>query len=201
MDLKKVNDSELISAYIKGDENAFTILVNRYKSKIYTTIYLVVKDTYVAEDLTQDTFIKAIRTLKEGRYNEEGKFLPWILRIAHNLAIDYFRRAKRYPNVVFEDGSSVFNSLSFAEDSIESVQVRKETHENLRSLIKKLPHQQREVLIMRHYEDMSFQEIAESTGVSINTALGRMRYALINLRKMMSKTKYAYDTDLYLTSE
>jgi RNA polymerase sigma factor (sigma-70 family) len=196
-----VNESELISAYIQGDESAFAALVNRYKSKIYTTIYLVVKDSYVAEDLMQDTFIKAIKTLKEGRYNEEGKFLPWILRIAHNLAIDYFRRAKRYPNVVFEDGSSVFNSLSFADESVESVQITKESHEHLRSMIKKLPNQQREVLVMRHYEDLSFQEIAEATGVSINTALGRMRYALINLRKLMSKTKYAYDTNLYSDAE
>jgi RNA polymerase sigma factor (sigma-70 family) len=196
-----VNESELISAYIQGDESAFAALVNRYKSKIYTTIYLVVKDSYVAEDLMQDTFIKAIKTLKEGRYNEEGKFLPWILRIAHNLAIDYFRRAKRYPNVVFEDGSSVFNSLTFADESVESVQITKESHEHLRSMIKKLPNQQREVLVMRHYEDLSFQEIAEATGVSINTALGRMRYALINLRKLMSKTKYAYDTNLYSDAE
>lgn len=201
MEKNKVNESELISAYIRGDENAFSVLVNRYKSKVYTTIYLVVKDSYVAEDLTQDTFIKAIKTLKEGRYNEEGKFLPWILRIAHNLAIDYFRRAKRYPSVVFEDGSSVFNSMNFAEDSIESAQIKKESHEHLRSLIKKLPDQQREVLVMRHYEELSFQEIAEATGVSINTALGRMRYALINLRKLMSKTKYAYDTNLYIDSE
>jgi RNA polymerase sigma factor (sigma-70 family) len=197
MDKILVNESELISAYIKGSESAFETLVNRYKSKVYTTIYLVVKDTYVAEDLLQDTFIKAIKTLKEGRYNEEGKFLPWILRIAHNLAIDYFRRAKRYPNVVFEDGSSVFNSLSFADDSVESIQIEKESHEHLRSMIKMLPQQQREVLVMRHYEDLSFQEIADATGVSINTALGRMRYALINLRKLMSKNKYAYDANLY----
>lgn len=196
-----VSESELISAYIRGDEKAFATLVKRYKNRVYTTIYLVVKDTYVAEDLTQDTFIKAIKTLKEGRYNEEGKFLPWILRIGHNLAIDYFRRAKRYPSVVFEDGSSVFNSLNFAEDSIESNQIKKESHEQLRGLIKLLPQQQREVLVMRHYEDLSFQEIAEATGVSINTALGRMRYALINLRKLMSKTKYAYDKNLYLDTE
>lgn len=199
MEKVRVNESELVSAYIRGDQNAFNILVERYKSKIYTTIYLVVKDQYVAEDLMQDTFIKAIKTLKNGRYNEEGKFLPWILRIAHNLAIDYFRRAKRYPSVVFEDGSNVFNTLNFSEHSIEDKQVRKETHEHLRDLIKKLPDQQREVLIMRHYEEMSFQEIADSTGVSINTALGRMRYALINLRKMMSKSVYAYDTNLYNT--
>ncbi|SOE20963.1 RNA polymerase, sigma subunit, ECF family [Spirosomataceae bacterium TFI 002] len=199
MEKVRVNESELVSAYIRGDKNAFNILVERYKSKIYTTIYLVVKDQYVAEDLMQDTFIKAIKTLKNGRYNEEGKFLPWILRIAHNLAIDYFRRAKRYPSVVFEDGSNVFNSLSFSENTIEDKQVQKETHDHLRDLIKKLPDQQREVLIMRHYEEMSFQEIADSTGVSINTALGRMRYALINLRKMMSKSVYAYDTNLYNT--
>lgn len=196
-----VNESELISSYLCGNESAFSELVIRYKSKVYTTIYLVVKDSYVAEDLMQDTFIKAIKTLKEGRYNEEGKFLPWILRIAHNLAIDYFRRAKRYPNVVFEDGSSVFNTLNFAEESIESVQITKESHEHLRSMIKQLPQQQREVLVMRHYEDLSFQEIAEATGVSINTALGRMRYALINLRKLMSKTKYAYDANLYIDAE
>jgi RNA polymerase sigma factor (sigma-70 family) len=200
MEKVQVNESELISAYIRGDENAFNTLVLRYKSKVYTTIYLVVKDTYVAEDLMQDTFIKAIKTLKSGRYNEEGKFLPWILRIAHNLAIDYFRRARRYPNVVFEDGSNVFNTLNFSEESIESKQIKKESHEQLRSVIKRLPEQQREVLIMRHYEDMSFQEIADATGVSINTALGRMRYALINLRKMMSKTTYAYDTNLYIDS-
>jgi len=197
MEKIQVSDCELVSAYIKGDEGAFSILVDRYKSKVFTTIVLVVKDTYVAEDLMQDTFIKAIKTLRNGRYNEEGKFLPWILRIAHNLAIDYFRRDKRYPNVVLEDGSNVFNTLSFSEDSMESIQVKKESHEHLRMLIKRLPEQQREVLIMRHYEDMSFQEIAEATGVSINTALGRMRYALINLRKMMSKTVYAYDTNLY----
>lgn len=197
MEKVRVNESELVSAYIRGDENAFNILVDRYKAKIYTTIYLVVKDPYIAEDLMQDTFIKAVKTLRSGRYNEEGKFLPWILRIAHNLAIDHFRRAKRYPSVVFEDGSSVFNSLNFSEGSVETKQVKKETHDHLRSLIKQLPDQQREVLIMRHYEEMSFQEIADATGVSINTALGRMRYALINLRKMMSKSIYAYDTNLY----
>lgn len=197
MEKVRVNESELVSAYIRGDESAFETLVERYKSKIYTTIYLVVKDQEVAEDLMQDTFIKAIRTLRNGKYNEEGKFLPWILRIAHNLAIDYFRRARRYPSVVFEDGSNVFNSLNFSEGSVETRQIKKESHEHLRGLIKQLPEQQREVLIMRHYEDMSFQEIADATGVSINTALGRMRYALINLRKMMSKSVYAYDTNLY----
>lgn len=193
----QLSDSELVSLYIRGQERAFEHLVNRYKSKVYTTIYLIVKDTFVAEDLTQDTFIKAVETLQSGKYNEEGKFLPWIVRIAHNLAIDHFRRDKRYPEVVFEDGSSVFNTMDFADDSIEAVTVRKETHEYLRELIKRLPDPQREVLVMRHYEDMSFQEIADATGVSINTALGRMRYALINLRKMMSKHTRNYDTNLY----
>ena len=198
MEKVHVNDSELVSLYIKNsDEKAFETLVRRYKSKVYTTIYLIVKDTFVAEDLMQDVFIKTVDVLRSGRYNDEGKFLPWILRIAHNMAIDYFRRDKRYPNVVFEDGSSVFNTLDFAEDSFEEIQIREESHAHLRSLIKMLPDTQREVLVMRHYEDMSFQEIADATGVSINTALGRMRYALINLRKMMSKHSPSYDTNLY----
>ena len=197
MEKFQVNDSELISLYVGGSENAFAKLVQRHKSKIYTTIYLIVKDQYVAEDLLQDTFVKAVEVLKNGRYNDEGKFLPWILRIAHNLAIDYFRRDKRYPEVVFEDGSSVFNTLEFADDSYESQQIRQETHEHLRELIQRLPETQREVLVMRHYEDLSFQEIADATGVSINTALGRMRYALINLRKQLSKRVPEYDTNFY----
>jgi RNA polymerase sigma factor (sigma-70 family) len=192
-----VSDSELVSRYINGDERAFETLVLRFKSKVYTTIYLIVKDTFVAEDLMQDTFIKAVDVLRSGKYNEEGKFLPWVLRIAHNMAIDYFRRDRRYPSVVFEDGSSVFNTLDFADDSYEDIQIKNETHAHLRDLIKKLPDVQREVLVMRHYEDMSFQEIADATGVSINTALGRMRYALINLRKMMSKNSPSYDTNFY----
>ncbi len=197
MEKYQVNDSELVSLYVQGNEKAFAKLVQRHKSKIYTTIYLIVKDQYVAEDLLQDTFVKAVEVLKSGRYNDEGKFLPWILRIAHNLAIDYFRREKRYPEVVFEDGSSVFNTLEFSDDSVESYQIRQETHEHLRELIQRLPESQREVLVMRHYEDLSFQEIADATGVSINTALGRMRYALINLRKQLSKHVPEYDTTLY----
>jgi RNA polymerase sigma factor (sigma-70 family) len=198
MDKFQVSDSELVALYVHGDEKAFEKLVQRHKSRIYTTIYLIVKDQYVAEDLLQDTFIKAVDTIKTGRYNDEGKFLPWIIRIAHNLAIDYFRRDKRYPNVVFEDGSSVFNTLDFSEDSVESVQIRQETHEQLREMIQRLPDVQRQVLIMRHYEDMSFQEIADATGVSINTALGRMRYALINLRKQFNQRTPQYDKNLYL---
>lgn len=197
MEKSLISDSALVSLYINGNEKAFEQLVHKHKSRVYTTIYLIVKDSYVAEDLLQDTFIKAVHTIKSGRYNDEGKFLPWIIRIAHNLAIDYFRRERRYPTVILEDGSNVFNTLDFSEDSAESVQIKKETHERLKELIQKLPDQQREVLMMRHYAEMSFQEIADATGVSINTALGRMRYALINLRKQMHKNKIRYDNNIY----
>ncbi|MBS1545031.1 MAG: sigma-70 family RNA polymerase sigma factor [Bacteroidetes bacterium] len=190
-------DSQLVSLYQQGNEEAFEVLLHRHKSRIYTAIYLIVKDRYKAEDLLQETFIKAVNTIKSGRYNEEGKFLPWISRIAHNLAIDSFRRSKRYPEIVLEDGSLVFNSMAFSEDSAESTRIAQETQVRLRDLIKELPAEQKQVLIMRRYMDMSFQEIADRTGVSINTALGRMRYALINLRKKMIKTQYAYDQNFY----
>jgi len=193
---KRLSDSELVSLYQNGNEEAFEMLLFRHKSKIYTAIYLIVKDRYTAEDLLQETFVKAINTIRGGRYNEEGKFLPWISRIAHNLAIDHFRKNKRYPEVVLEDGSRVFDSLEFAEESTESKQVLKETRLKLRDYIRELPVEQKHVLIMRHYFDMSFQEIADRTGVSINTALGRMRYALINLRKKMIKNR-AYDKSFY----
>src|SRR5688572_12760018 len=192
----RLSDSQLVSLYQTGNQEAFETLLHRHKSRIYTAIYLIVKDRYIAEDLLQETFVKAINTIRDGRYNEEGKFLPWISRIAHNLAIDHFRKDKRYPEVVLEDGSRLFNSLDFSEDSIESKQMARETRSKLRDCIKELPVEQKQVLIMRHYLDMSFQEIATRTGVSINTALGRMRYALINLRKKMSKYR-AYDKNFY----
>jgi len=193
----QLSDSALVSLYIAGNENAFEQLVNRHKNKVFTTILLIVKDTYTAEDLMQDAFIKAVHTMKGGRYNEEGKFSSWICRIAHNLAIDFFRKEKRSPMITLEDGSNVFNTLSFSEDSAESLQIKEDTHARLRELIQALPQTQREVLMMRHYADMSFQEIAEATGVSINTALGRMRYALINLRKKMQHNDITYDKNLY----
>ncbi len=192
-----VSDSQLVALYKTGNEEAFEKLVNRHKSRIFTAILLIVKDRYTAEDLMQETFIKVVNTIKSGRYNEEGKFLPWVMRIAHNLSIDHFRKNRRYPTVIMEDGSSVFNTLNFSEDSAESVQIRKDTHSMLKQFIRELPEAQREVLIMRHYMDMSFKEIADNTGVSINTALGRMRYALINLRKMMDKHNIAYDPNIY----
>lgn len=193
----QVSEAALISAYINGDDKAFETLVKKTKSKVYTSIYLIVKDRYIAEDLLQETYIKAIDVLKSGRYNEEGKFTPWIVRIAHNLAIDYFRKDKRYPTIILEDGSIVFNSFEFSEDSYEDIQLKQDQIVNIRELIKKLPDEQREVLMLRHYEELSFQEIADMTQVSINTALGRMRYALINLRKMLQKQELAYDAKLY----
>jgi RNA polymerase sigma-70 factor (ECF subfamily) len=193
----KSSDSELVSRYQNGTEKAFEVLLHRHKSRVYTAIYLIVKDRYIAEDLLQETFIKAINPIRGGRYNEEGKFLPWISRIAHNLAIDHFRKEKRYPEIVLEDGSRLLNSMDFAEESAEEKQLLKDTALRLRGFIKELPTEQKQVLIMRHFLKMSFQEIAERTNVSINTALGRMRYALINLRKKMIKNHLAYDKDFY----
>ena len=194
----ELSDGQLVTLYQNGNEEAFAELVERHRSRAYTTIFLIVKDTYVAEDLLQETFIKAVDTIKSNRYNEEGKFLPWLVRIAHNLAIDSYRRAKRHPMVVTSDGFSVFDTMEFAEESFEAAQIKEETYAHLRTMINKLPEPQREVLLMRHYGDMSFQEIAESTGVCINTALGRMRYALINLRKYMkTNNDRTYDPNHY----
>ncbi|SFU10819.1 RNA polymerase, sigma subunit, ECF family [Algoriphagus locisalis] len=190
-------DSELIAQYRNGSDAAFDLLVDRYKGKMYTTIFLIVKDQRVAEDLLQDVFVKVVKTLNSDKYNEEGKFQPWVMRIAHNLAIDYFRKAKRYPTILMEDGSNIFNSLRFAEENVEDRQVRDENIELVKRLIEELPETQKQVLIMRHYLDMSFQEIADQTGVSINTALGRMRYALIHLRKKMKQLNFAYDKTIY----
>jgi RNA polymerase sigma factor (sigma-70 family) len=194
---KGCSDSELVSRYQNGNDGAFEILLHRHKSRVYTAIYLIVKDRYKAEDLLQETFIKAVNTIKSGRYNDEGKFSAWISRIAHNLAIDNFRKKKRFPEIILEDGSRVFNSMEFAEPSMEEIHVLQDSKSKLRVLIRQLPIEQKQVLIMRHYLDMSFQEIADRTGVSINTALGRMRYALINLRKKMIPTSRAYDKSFY----
>ncbi|TVP51372.1 MAG: sigma-70 family RNA polymerase sigma factor [Mongoliibacter sp.] len=190
-------DSELIKQYRSGSEIAFEKLVEKYKSKVYTTIYLIVKDQGVAEDLLQDVFVKVVHTLNSDRYNEEGKFQPWLMRIAHNLAIDYFRKRKRYPTIIMEDGANIFNTMRFAEETIEDHKIKEDTFELVRKLIDELPESQKQVLIMRHYMDLSFQEIAEQTGVSINTALGRMRYALINMRKKMKQLNFAYDKTFY----
>ncbi|MCI1190071.1 sigma-70 family RNA polymerase sigma factor [Hymenobacter sp. DH14] len=196
MDLLQPSDSALISLYLAGQESAFALLLERHRSRVFTTILLIVRDEEVAEDLLQDTFIKAIHTMKSGRYNEEGKFAPWICRIAHNMAIDSFRRNKRTPHVSLSDNDRLANTLTIADDGPDDVLAREETHVRLRALIQELPAAQKEVLLMRHYGDMSFQEIADATGVSINTALGRMRYALINLRKKMTANSlHHYDSN------
>ncbi len=180
-----LSDQELVAIYIKGNESALAELIKRHKSKIFTSIYLLVKDHDLAEDIFQDTFVKVINTLRAGKYNEEGKFLPWVMRIAHNLVIDYFRKDKRTPIINTPEGFDIFEVLPFYEENIEDKMLKMNSHSELRKLITKLPDEQREVLIMRHYADLSFKEIADITDVSINTALGRMRYALNNLRKMM----------------
>ena len=195
MDLLHPSDSALISLYLAGQESAFALLLDRHRSRVFTTILLIVRDEEMAEDLLQDTFIKAIHTMKSGRYNEEGKFAPWICRIAHNMAIDSFRRNKRTPHVSLTDNERLANTLTIADDGPDDILAREETHERLRTLIQELPAAQKEVLLMRHYGDMSFQEIADATGVSINTALGRMRYALINLRKKMTAQIPHYDSN------
>ena len=189
----ELSDSCLVSLYIKGNEEALSVLIDRHKSRIFTTIYFIVKDKYIAEDLLQDVFIKTIKTIKCGKYNEQGKFLPWIVRVAHNQAIDHFRKEKRNPRITLQDGSDVFNCLKFSEDITEPNNLTKKTVQYIKKIIYELPEKQREVLVMRHYMQMSFQEIAESTKVSINTALGRMRYALISLRKKIKTKKIAYE--------
>ncbi|MGD1843419.1 MAG: RNA polymerase sigma factor [Thermonemataceae bacterium] len=178
-----LNDSALVAMYASGNERALEELIEKHRGKILGIINQIVKDEDEAKDILQETLIKAITKIKQGRYNEEGKFFPWIARIAHNLAIDCFRKDRRYPTTELEDNKQVTNSLDFSEASIEAAQIRKEVHQKLRNLIQTLPEKQKEVLMMRHYYSMSFQEIAQATNVSINTALGRMRYALINLRK------------------
>ncbi len=193
----KIDDAILVAQFQQGRKEAFETLLNRHKDKVYTTIYFIVKDRYTAEDLLQETFIKAIDRIECGKYNESGKFGPWIGRIAHNMAIDHFRKQKRNPELLTEDGSNVFSSMAFREESIEEIKIKEDTNLALKALIDKLPETQRTVLVMRHFSDMSFHEIAEETGVSINTALGRMRYALMNLRKMIKETNLAYDQNIY----
>ncbi len=192
MSIQSLNDNELVQLYIQGNEQSLEVLLNRHKRKIFSCILIVVRDKQLAEDIFQDTFFKVIQTLKRGMYNEEGKFLPWVIRISRNLIIDYFRKAKKMPPMpvyVNEDGEeiSVFNSLA-SEDTTEIRETSK-FKKSVRNLINELPNDQREVVLMRMYYDMSFKEISEFTNVSINTALGRMRYALFNLKKMIEERK------------
>lgn len=187
LQLKSLTDQELISLYLNDNPSAFEILLNRHKDRIYTSIYLFVKDTETAEDIFQEVFIKIIDTLKKGKYQNEDKFLQWALRISYNLCVDNFRKSKRMSIVANTDTFDVFNVLASDEDHMETSIIKSQTHSRLNTLIDQLPAEQREVIILRHYADMSFKEISKMTRVSINTSLGRMRYALINLRKMMTE--------------
>lgn len=194
MHASPVSDQELIVRYLKGDEECFSELVNRHERKIFTSIFLLVKDRDLANDIFQDTFIKVINTLRSGTYNEEGKFLSWVLRIAHNLVIDHFRREKRMPMLHDTEEYSIFDVIGLTDENVEDKLVRDQIHQMVRRLVEELPLDQREVVIMRHYGNMSFKEIAEHTNVSINTSLGRMRYALINLRKLIDDRKLILTT-------
>ena len=182
-------DSKLVSDYINGNETSLEILIKRHQQRLFSFIYSKVKDRDITEDIFQDTFIKVIRTLKKGNYNEEGKFLPWVVRISHNLIIDHFRKSNRMPKFRNTDEFDIFSILGDDVLNAEKKIIKEQIHADVRELINELPEEQKQVLVMRMYNDMSFNEISENTGVSINTALGRMRYALINLRKLIEKNK------------
>ena len=184
-------DNDLIHQFIDGDMNSLETLILRHKDKLYTSILFMVKDKYLAEDIFQDVLIKIIDTLRGGRYTEEGKFLPWAMRIAHNLCVDHFRKVKRTPAIKTSDDRDIFEVLNFTEDGADMKMMKRQSHDRVRKMLDLLPEDQREVIILRHYAELSFKEIAALTNCSINTALGRMRYGLINLRKMMSEKNIA----------
>ncbi len=189
--LTNLSDQQLIHLYVEGNPDALSKLVYRYKDKIFTSIYLLVKDKYLAEDIFQDSFIRIIDTLKTGKYTEEGKFLPWAMRIAHNLCVDHFRKIKRTPAIKTSDDRDIFEVINFSEAGADQKMMQNQSHDRVRKLLELLPDDQREVIIMRHYADLSFKEIATLTKCSINTALGRMRYGLINLRKLVAEKQIA----------
>lgn len=189
--LRTKTDHELIQNFQDGDLNALEALVIRHKDKMYTSILFLVKDKYLAEDIFQDVLIKIIDTIRGGRYTEEGKFLPWAMRIAHNLCVDHFRKVKRTPSIKTSDDRDIFEVINFTEDGADVKMMKRQSHDRVRQMLDLLPEDQREVIVLRHYADLSFKEIASLTNCSINTALGRMRYGLINLRKMMMQKKIA----------
>jgi RNA polymerase sigma factor (sigma-70 family) len=189
--LTNLTDKQLIHLYMDGNADALATLIMRYKNKIFTSIYLLVKDKHLAEDIFQDVFIKVIDTLRSGKYTDEGKFLPWTMRIAHNMCVDHFRRVKRSPTVKTSDDRDIFEVINFSEPGADHTMMAAQSHEKVRKMIDLLPEDQREVIILRHYANLSFKEISDLTHCSINTALGRMRYGLINLRKMMVEKQIA----------
>jgi len=184
-----LTDQQLVELYQQGNENCLTFLIERHQKRIFSAILFLVNDRETAEDIFQDTFVKVINTLKRGAYNEEGKFLPWVLRIGHNLVIDHFRRNQRMPLVHDKEDYSIIESLKLTDENAQDKMMREQIYKEVRLLVEELPFEQKEVVILRHFADMSFKEIADATGVSINTALGRMRYALINLRKIIETKK------------
>ncbi len=184
------SDYELIKQFIQGNQSCIEVLINRYKRKVFTYIMLIVKDQPLAEDIFQETFIKVIKSLRKGKYREEGKFLSWVMRIAHNLTLDYYRKQKHLKTISNDNNDlDIFNSIKFSEENVEDKIIQEQISKDVRSLIDELPDDQKQVILLRHYGDLSFKEIAEQTNVSINTALGRMRYALINLRKLIAEKK------------
>ena len=188
MNLKKLSDHELLNTYISGNEDSINVLLNRHRKRILDYIYMMVKNRDVADDIFQETLIKVVRFVQEGRYTENGKFLSWVLRIAHNQVIDYFRQKKQRNNVSEGDaGYDILNNQKFSDHTVEEKLITNRIETDVRKLIDFLPPEQKEVVLMRYYMGLSFKEIAEQTDVSINTALGRMRYALINLRKLIDE--------------
>lgn len=189
--LSSFTDNQLVQAFRNGNDRALEILIGRYNEKIFSTVLFLVKDKYLAEDLFQEAFIKIIDTIRNNRYTEEGKFLPWAVRIAHNLCVDYFRKVKRAPVVKTSDNNDIFELFNSTEDVADKKLMQEETQERVKLMLNLLPQDQREVIVLRHYADLSFKEIAEITDCSINTCLGRMRYGLINMRKLLTEKQVA----------
>ncbi len=184
----QLKDYELVTKFVEGDMDSIEVLINRHKSRVYTYILLIVKDQQLAEDIFQDTFIKVIKSLQKGKYQEKGIFVSWVVRIAHNLIIDHFRKSKHLKTISSDDSEiDVFNTKKLADQNIEDEMILDQITKDVKKLVDLLPDEQKEVILLRHYGGLSFKEIADQTGVSINTALGRMRYALINLRKMIDE--------------
>ena len=185
-------DNQLIASFQQGNNHALETLINKHKDRIFTSILILVKDKYLAEDLFQDLFIKIIDTLRDNRYNEEGKFLPWALRVAHNLCVDHFRKVNIKPKIVTSHKQDIFEIINVVEEGADISMIKEQGNDRIRTIVDMLPEEQREVIVLRHYAELSFKEIAEVTNCSINTALGRMRYGLMNLRKLMVEKQIAY---------
>jgi RNA polymerase sigma factor (sigma-70 family) len=189
--LNPATDNQLVHAFQDGSNKALEVLIDRYKDKIFTSIHILVKDRYLAEDLFQDLFIKIIDTLRSKRYNEEGKFLPWAMRIGHNLCVDHFRKINRTPAITTDDARDIFEVINVVADSADKAIIQEQDYEQIRAVLNMLPAEQREVIVLRHYADFSFRQIAQATNCTLNTALGRMRYGLLNMRRIISEKQIA----------